>query len=169
MIRRLAAVAGALASAGALAFAGLCAWGATLPAGHVASGETEIPAAPERVYARIVDPAAYPRWRSDVRGVRIVDEGRWVEQSDNGSLPFRFAAQSRPDAVETAIDSDRLPFSGTWTFELAPAPAGTRVRITERGRVTSVPMRALARFFAPPPERTLRRYLADLRASFARE
>ena len=169
MIRRLLILAGAAVGALSLALVALCAWGATLPSDHTASGEREIPAPPELVFARITDPARYPHWRTGLRRVRLLNEDRWIEESTEGTLPFRFGARSRPSAVETIVDSTSLPFSGRWNFELEPLGSGrTRVRITERGTVSNVPMRALARFFAPPPDQALKRYLADLQTSFER-
>jgi uncharacterized protein YndB with AHSA1/START domain len=168
MIRRLLVAAAAVAGLLVLAVAGVAAWGATMPADHEASGDAVVAATPERVFARIADPAAYPHWRTGVRTVQTSPGGRWVETGDNGTMPYRFGTRDEPRSLETIIDSTSLPFSGTWTFELSPAPGGTLVRITERGHVPAPPMRALARVFAPP-DATLRRYLADLKASFARE
>ena len=134
MIRRLLILAGAAVGALSLALVALCAWGATLPSDHTASGEREIPAPPELVFARITDPARYPHWRTGLRRVRLLNEDRWIEESTEGTLPFRFGARSRPSAVETIVDSTSLPFSGRWNFELEPLRSGrTRVRITERG------------------------------------
>lgn len=168
MIRRLIVFAAAAAACLALAAASICVRGATLPAEHTSGGEADVAAPPARVFARIADPARYPAWRKDVVGVRIVAAGRWVEQTSQGTLPYRFGKRLEPGTLETIVDSTSLPFSGSWTFELRPIPGGTRVRITERGRIASLPLRALAPVFSPP-DRTLRRYLADLRASFASE
>ena len=168
MIRRLLLAAGYAAGFLVLAVAAIWLRGATLPANHTATGESEVPASPERVFARIGDPAAYPAWRTDVAKVRVLDSGRWIEVGSQGTLPFRFAARAAPRRLQTVVDSTTLPFSGTWTFELQPAGGGTRVRVTERGTISSPPLRALAPLFSPP-DRTLRRYLTDLRASFVRE
>jgi uncharacterized protein YndB with AHSA1/START domain len=168
MIRRL--LLAVAAAVGFLMLAGAAIWirGATLPASHTATGESDVPAPPERVFARLGDPAAYPAWRKDVKNVRVLGNGRWIEVGSQGTLPFRFAGRAAPRRLETVVDSTTLPFSGTWTFELEPAGSGTRVRVTERGTISSPPLRALAPLFSPP-DRTLRRYLTDLRASFARE
>lgn len=165
-MRRLLTSVAAAAGAFAVLAVGVVAWGATMPATHTAAGERFVAARPQAVYARIADPGRYPRWRTGLSGVRVVDARHRVEEGVHGTMPYRFAKAVAPRSLETVIDSSSLPFSGTWTFQLAPARGGTLVRITERGTVPSVPMRALARLFAPPDE-TLRRYLADLEASFS--
>ena len=37
-------------------------------------------------------------------------------------------------------------FGGTWTFEIAPTPTGSRMTITERGEIYNVLFRALAKY-----------------------
>jgi hypothetical protein len=47
----------------------------------------------------------------------------------------------------TKIADPDLPFGGTWTYELTPAPGGgTRLAITERGNVKNVVFRFMSRY-----------------------
>ena len=52
-----------------------------------------------------------------------------------------------PSRRVTRIAEKNLPFGGTWTFDIADAPEGCVVRITEDGEVYNVIFRFMARFF----------------------
>jgi hypothetical protein len=55
----------------------------------------------------------------------------------------------------------KLPFGGTWTFEIAEVPGGTSLRIREDGEIRPPIFRFMARFFFGYT-RTIGTYLADL-------
>ena len=44
------------------------------------------------------------------------------------------------------IADAKLPFGGAWTYEIAAAPGGTAVTITENGDIRNPVMRFLSRF-----------------------
>lgn len=145
--------------------------GLLLPREHVASGEVVVDAPAETVYAAIADVAAGPRWRSGVRAVEVLrtsedGEIEYLERSDWGAIRF-LAHGTPPRRFESEIRGEDLPFGGSWTFELAPEGAGTRVRITERGFVANPFFRFLSRFVFGH-ESSIRRYLADLEHRFPR-
>ena len=144
----------------------LCGVGAALPAEHVAAEVATIPAAPDLVWARIVDFDHHEDWRTTVQDVRAV--GATVEEVDAWGDVLVLA-------VEERVEGERLvlrvlgdgAFGGTWTVTLAPDPAGTKVEIVERGVIRSPPLRVLAKAFFDP-HATGRTWLADLGRSFAR-
>jgi uncharacterized protein YndB with AHSA1/START domain len=129
---------------------GLCAViGLMLPRDHVASTTTTINAPPETVWDALVNVADYPRWRTDVRSVDVLPaEGamRWREHTRQDAITFERTDAQRPTRLETRIADETLPFGGTWTWDLAPEAAGTRVTITERGFVTNPIFRFMSRF-----------------------
>ncbi|MBX9601150.1 MAG: SRPBCC family protein [Bryobacteraceae bacterium] len=149
----------------AVLFAGFYLWGRSLPESHTASAEATLPAPRDRVFARISDFAAYPKWRPGVKSVERKDGGRFIETGENGTIPFRVTASEPGVRMTVVIDTSDLPFSGTWEYQLQDAPGGTLLRITENGRVTSPLFRALGRLFFPH-DRTMKTYLANLRGSF---
>jgi hypothetical protein len=67
--------------------------------------------------------------------------------------------------VARIADTD-LPFGGTWTYELKPEGAGTRVTITERGEVYNPIFRFMSRFVLSQTA-TMEKYLAALTARAA--
>ena len=66
------------------------------------------------------------------------------------------------------IADDTLPFGGTWTYELAPEGAGTRLTITEDGVVRNVVFRFLSRWVFSHTA-TLEKYLRALGRKFGEE
>jgi uncharacterized protein YndB with AHSA1/START domain len=123
--------------------------GAMLPREHVARTTAVITAPVENVWQALTDVSDYPRWRPDVRSVDILSgEGalRWREISRHGSITFERVEESRPRRLVGRIADDKLPFGGTWTYDLEPVRDGTRVTITERGFVTNPVYRVMSRF-----------------------
>ncbi|MCZ6857779.1 MAG: hypothetical protein O7F70_07230, partial [Gemmatimonadetes bacterium] len=45
------------------------------------------------------------------------------------------------------IADDRLPFGGTWTYEIHEEAGGSRITITEDGEIYSPFFRVMSRFF----------------------
>ena len=143
----------------------ICAIGAMLPRAHVARSEALIAAPPARVAALVRDVEAQPQWRKRVTAIEVVERRanglRYVERQGRDAILFDFA-ETVSDARFTATIADpKLPFGGTWTFDLAPEGERTRVRIEEDGEVRSLVFRFFARFVVGH-EATLRAYLADL-------
>jgi hypothetical protein len=59
------------------------------------------------------------------------------------------------------IADPKLPFGGTWTYEVIPSEGGTRLRITERGEVYNPIFRFISHFIIGQT-RTMDEYLAAL-------
>jgi uncharacterized protein YndB with AHSA1/START domain len=124
--------------------------GLLLPRAHVETRSAVVSAPPERVFAAISDVDGYRRWRRSLAAVEIrppvAGRPQWVEVSGGDRLPLEMIESEAPRRVVTRIADPGLPFGGTWTFELTPDGAGTRVTITEHGEVRNPIFRALARF-----------------------
>jgi hypothetical protein len=98
-----------------------------LPVNHEASRSAEFTKAPEAVWALIADPNSYGEWwKGDEVKTAVVE-----------SVP--------PKKLVTKI-VDETQFGGTWTFEIAPTPSGSRLTITERGEVYNVIFRTLSKY-----------------------
>jgi hypothetical protein len=135
-----------------------------LPVGHRASRQATFPAPPEAVYATITGVQQYPAWRSKLKSVEMVsrpDKLSWREIGSDGTILFVMDEAVPARRVVTRIADDKLPFGGSWTFELTPAPAGTALRITEDGTVTNPIFRFMSRFVFGHAA-TITRYLEDL-------
>lgn len=71
---------------------------------------------------------------------------RFREHLSSGAVVYEIVEAAPPARFVSRIADPEQPFGGTWTFELAPEGAGTRVTITERGEVYHPVFRFLSRF-----------------------
>jgi hypothetical protein len=97
-----------------------------LPVGHEASRSADFNTPPDQVYALLANPATYQQWW----------DGATVKSEVVESVP--------PSKIVTRVVGE-TQFGGTWTIQIDPTPAGSRVTITERGEIYNVVFRALAR------------------------
>lgn len=70
----------------------------------------------------------------------------WVETSDSGTIPFETLVSQPPSKLVIRIADPKLPFGGTWTYEITPVAGGSRLRIREDGEVYNPVFRFLTRF-----------------------
>jgi len=122
--------------------------GAMLPVKHRATGKARLGITPDALYAILAGP---PDWRSDVKAYGPLPgqngRKRWWEQDAHGSrITFELVEDSPPARRAVRIADRNLPFGGTWTYEISPAPGGADLRITEDGEVYNVFFRFISRF-----------------------
>ena len=137
--------------------------GYALPVAHVATREAHLAAPPDRVFAALRDVETFPTWRSDVKAVELLATTpalRWRERGDN-DITFEVEAMEPPRRLVTRIADRSLPFGGSWTYELSPEQAGTRLVITEQGEVYNPLFRFMSRFVFGHTA-TMDAYLEDL-------
>jgi hypothetical protein len=124
--------------------------GLALPKSHVASASARYAAAPEAIWASLTDVAAFPQWRKDVTRVETLPDENgqrgWREYTTQGAIAYRVEEWVPPRRLVSRIADRKLPFGGTWTYELAPAGSGTRLTITERGDIYNPIFRFVSRF-----------------------
>lgn len=144
--------------------------GYMLPVKHTASRETVLHADTAAVFAAIATPPDFPAWR---RGVTSVDmlpsvDGKpsFREHGSDGVITFVVEEATPGRRLVNRIADRNLPFGGSWTFELSPAPDGTLLRVTENGEVYNPVFRFVSRFIFGH-HRTIDQYLADLEARVA--
>jgi hypothetical protein len=70
----------------------------------------------------------------------------WIEESNRMKIPMRFERLEPPSLLVSRIDTDALPFGGTWTYRSAPVPGGSQLTITEDGEVSNLVFRFVSRF-----------------------
>jgi uncharacterized protein YndB with AHSA1/START domain len=123
--------------------------GAILPRDHVASSTTVINAPPQSVWDALANVSEYPRWRPEVRSVDVLSTDgalRWRENTRQGEITLERTEAQPPSRLVARIADEKLPFGGSWTYELSSDSQGTRLTITERGYVTNPLFRFMARF-----------------------
>ncbi len=136
--------------------------GAMLPKEHVASGKMLVRATPNQVFLLIAGP-------SDWRGVKyeLLTETplKWRETDSNGAIVYERVETIAPTRIVNRIADPRLPFGGTWTYEIAPGGSGSVLTITENGEVYNPIFRFVSRFIMGHTA-TIEKYLRDLAEHF---
>ena len=159
-----------IALAALIAVACLVGW--MLPKGHMATRTVRLKQSPEAVWAAISDAQAMPSWRFNVVKVeRLPDQNGhlvWRESYKNGdSLPLEIMESAPPTRLVGRIADPKLPFGGTWTYEITPVEGGCTLTITERGEVYNPIFRLVSRFMNQAA--TIEEYLTYLARKFGEE
>jgi uncharacterized protein YndB with AHSA1/START domain len=145
--------------------------GAMLPRQHVSSRAAVYKQSADEIWSVITDPQKFPEWRKSVKQVVLLPpvqgQASWREvDAHGGAIPYEIIESTAPRRLITRIADLKLPFGGTWTYELSPAPdGGTVLRITENGEIYNRVFRFVARFFMGYA-RTQEEYLRDLGNKF---
>lgn len=119
--------------------------GALLPRDHRAARSVVIRQPPAALWAVITDYGAAPSWRPDIARVERVQEDPrrdvWREVDRHGNaIPYETLVEEPQRRLVRRIADEKLPFGGTWTFELAPDghdATATTVTIQEDGFVSN--------------------------------
>jgi uncharacterized protein YndB with AHSA1/START domain len=125
--------------------------GALLPKEHVATREGRYHQPPDAIWKAITDIDAMPSWRVGLKSVKRLPDVNglpaWVETLNNGVIPLEATASEPPGKLVVRIADPKLPFGGTWTYEIHATPEGSTLRITENGEVYNTVFRFVLRFF----------------------
>ena len=113
--------------------------GALAPKRHTTRSQARYQQSPQVIWDTITDFRAFPTWRRDVKSVEPLPEHNglpaWREHGANGDIPFEVIESQPPHRLVTRITDPKLPFGGTWTYEIKPDGTGTILTITENGEV----------------------------------
>lgn len=136
----------------ALGLAGLLiliiAVGALLPQKHHVSRTISLPQPVETVWSLIFGP---PMWRPDIRNYRELPPQNghrmWLETDKHGqTITYEAMESTPPRRLVVRIADPKLPFGGTWTFDLLPKDKSCTLTITEDGEVYNPLFRFVSRF-----------------------
>lgn len=138
--------------------------------GHTASSAILLEQPIDSVWQVVSDLGGYPRWWHDVRAMERTEQPDrgpiWIQRDTRGQeLPIAVDSAVPPTLFATRIAGPKLPFEGTWTYEMATAAGGTRVVVTERGEIFNPVYRVMARYFLGY-HGTIDRYLEALGSHF---
>ena len=135
--------------------------GAMLQKGHVATRAAKFRETPDVVWQAITAVQDYPKWRPGLQSVEQLSttagHAVWLERTGSGwnaeEIPYQVMesvapADGAPGRMVARIANPKLPFGGSWTYEVtATADSGTVLRITEQGEVYNPIFRFVSRFF----------------------
>lgn len=118
--------------------------GAALPKAHVATRTIQVRASASDVFALIAGP-------SDWRGIKyeLLSESplKWRETDGSGdAITYERIETTAPRRIVNRIADPKLPFGGSWTYEVAPIESGSELKITENGEVYNPLFRFVSRF-----------------------
>lgn len=122
---------------------------------HIAGKSLRSKRSPEEIWAIITDFAAVPSWHPEVGKVEQLPDRQghavWRETDKRGyPIELETAEAVAPTKLVRRIADVSGPFTGTWTFDLAAEGKGTRVTLTEHGRITNPLFRLMFRTFMTP-------------------
>ncbi|HEX7960007.1 MAG TPA: SRPBCC family protein [Terriglobales bacterium] len=122
--------------------------GALLPKQHVARRSITLNASPEAVWSLISGP---PTWRPDVKSYEELPSRNghrvWRETDKHGqTITYEAIEAAAPTHLVTKIADPKLPFGGTWTYEITQNGTGALLTITENGEVYNPVFRFVSRF-----------------------
>ena len=143
--------------------------GSLLPKEHVATRMAQYRQPPEKIWEALTNIEEMSKWRSELKSIqRLADvEGKaaWVETSSFGEMPLVVIESAPPRRLVAKINDPKLPFGGTWTYEITPVAGGATLRITENGEVYPALFRFLSRFIFGYTA-TMETYLKNLGTKF---
>jgi uncharacterized protein YndB with AHSA1/START domain len=145
--------------------------GMFLPKAHFVSRSLKIKAPPDKIWQVISDFQNVPSWYPEViRVQRLPDpQGRevWREVYKGGHAIKLETMELLPPRrlVRSVAEEKGGRFTGQREFDIAPAEAGCRIKITERGEVSHPLSRLIFRLFKDPALH-LEKYLKALAAKF---
>lgn len=147
--------------------------GMLVPRKHVASRTAKYQQSADTVWETITDFESAPAWRTDLKTVeRLPDlngHAVWAEISRQGRMPYEVTVSEPPNQMVLRIVDDKLPFGGTWTYEIAATEdGGSTLTITENGEIYNPIFRFMARFIFGY-HGTMETYLKDLGRKFGEE
>ena len=122
--------------------------GALLPRKHTASRTVSLHQSPETVWRLI---SGSPEWRPDIRKYEELPahDGRrmWRETDKHGqAITYEAMEATPPRRLVTRIADPKLPFGGSWTFDIVPNGDSCTLTITEDGEVYNPLFRFVSRF-----------------------
>ena len=147
--------------------------GAALPRQHVVSRQAIYHQPPETIWQAVMDYKKFSTW---IKGVTRVEpfqapsgQPGWTEVLSSGmKIPLEVTEADPPRRLVTRIADPKLPWGGTWTTEITPAPGGSVLRITEDGYVNNPVFRFMSRFVFGYTD-TLDSYMRSLGAKFGEQ
>jgi Polyketide cyclase / dehydrase and lipid transport len=146
--------------------------GYLLPKEHTATREARFHQPPDAVWKAITNIDEMPTWRQGLKSVKrlpdVNDLPTWQEESESGTMRYETVLSKPPRKLVTRIADPKLPFGGTWTYEVTPAPDGSVLRIREDGEIYNPIFRFVARFFLGYNV-TLEIYLKSLAKKFGEQ
>jgi len=144
--------------------------GMLLPEEHHASRTLVTKQSPQAIWDAINDHASEAQWRSDVKSVTSLGErdGKpvWREDYKDGNKVTLMTTESKPPTrIVRELTDLEGPFSGRWEIDIVPTPEGSKVTVTEIGKVSNPFFRFVSKYIIGHTT-FMERYLTGLAGKF---
>ena len=118
---------------------------------HRATSTIVLHQPPDSVWKVVRDFAGITGWWPEIKSTeRLPDRNGqevWRQKMSGFDVPLVITESAPPGRLVTRIDAEAgAAFGGTWTYELAPDPLGTKISVTEAGWIGNPIFRTLSRF-----------------------
>ncbi len=125
--------------------------GAFVAREHLATSTITLHQPPDSVWKVVRDIGGITAWWPEIKeSVRQPDrDGHevWRQKMSGFDVPLIVMESTPPRRLVTQIDTGAgAAFGGTWTYALTPDSGGTRISVTEAGRIGNPIFRFLSRF-----------------------
>ncbi len=147
--------------------------GLLLPEEHHASRTLLTKQSPQAIWDAINDHANEQTWRSDVQSVTSLGERNgkpvWREDYKDGNKVTLMTTESKPPTrIVRELTDLEGPFSGRWEIDIAPIAEGSKVRVTEIGKVSNPFFRFVSKYIIGHTT-FMERYLKGLAGKFGEQ
>ena len=146
--------------------------GLLLPEEHQASRTLLTKQSPPAIWDAINDHANEPQWRSDVASVVSLGarNGKpvWQENYKDGNTLQLATTESKPATRMVREIAEEGPFSGRWEIDIVPTAEGSKVKITEIGKVSNPFFRFVSKYLIGHTTQ-MERYLTGLAGKFGEQ
>jgi uncharacterized protein YndB with AHSA1/START domain len=143
--------------------------GSQLPRNHMATRLGMYHQKPEVLWEAITNVDAMPAWREGLKSVQKLPDRNGlpahIEVTSSGTIPMETVEMVPPRRLVVRIADDKLPFGGTWTYDIQPTTQGAALRITEIGWVSNPFFRFMSKFVFGQTS-TINAYLRSLAKKF---
>jgi uncharacterized protein YndB with AHSA1/START domain len=124
--------------------------GLMLPKGHIATRTVELKRSPDAVWEMLTSYDKMPSWRAGLQKIERLPDANghavWRETSKDGELPLETVESTPPRRLVRKIADPKLPFGGTWTYQIQPSSEGCTLTVTEDGEVYNPIFRLVSKF-----------------------
>jgi len=143
--------------------------GYALPARTTISRSINLQQTPEAVFAVLADVRRMAEWNRNTEKVEMlppVGGKEATKQSFKGGMVMIIitAESTPPRHLVRTLDDTNTPFVGSWTYEISPAAAGSKIVLTEVAEFKNPFFRVMTRIFGQT--KYMDEHLEDLAKKF---
>jgi uncharacterized protein YndB with AHSA1/START domain len=144
--------------------------GFLLPAHTTHTRTIQLKQPPEKVFAVLADIPNMPKWNRNMEKVEVlapVDGKETTRQTFKGGMDMIITTteSSPPNHLVRTLGDSSGPFSGSWTYEIAPtSDGGSQVALTEQSEIPNPFFRFMVKLFGPT--KYMDEHLEDLGKQF---